>query len=129
MRAVDTNVLVRLLVRDAPAQLAAAEAFVLPGAWVSHLVLMEAAWVLGSVYGVKPARLAAGIDALLDHEHIVVQDAHLVVEALQEFRKHPKVGFSDCLILQVARSAGHVPMGTFDRDLGKLAGAHKLSTK
>ncbi len=39
MRAVDTNVLVRLLTRDDPKQLAAAEAFVKPGAWVSRLVL------------------------------------------------------------------------------------------
>jgi predicted nucleic acid-binding protein len=36
------------------------------------------------------------------------------------------LGFSDCLILEVARAAGHLPMGTFDRDLGKLSGAQRL---
>ena len=45
MRAVDTNVLVRLLARDAPRQLASAEVFVQAGAWVSLLVLMETVWV------------------------------------------------------------------------------------
>jgi predicted nucleic-acid-binding protein len=50
MRAIDTNVLVRLLARDDPRQLASAEAFVQAGAWVSLLVLMEAVWVLDSVY-------------------------------------------------------------------------------
>src|SRR5260221_10959468 len=50
MRAVDTNVLVRLLTRDDRAQLAAAEDFVSSGAWVSHVVLVETIWVLESVY-------------------------------------------------------------------------------
>ena len=60
MRAVDTNVLVRLLARDHPVQLAAAEAFVQAGAWVSLLVLMETVWVLDSVYGIQPGPLADG---------------------------------------------------------------------
>ena len=51
MRAVDTNVLVRLATRDDAQQTAAAEAFVAAVAWVSQLVLMEALWVLVSVYG------------------------------------------------------------------------------
>ena len=46
MRAVDTNVLVRLVTRDDPKQVRAAEAFVANGAWVPHLVLVEAMWVL-----------------------------------------------------------------------------------
>lgn len=50
MRAVDTNVLVRLVTRDDPKQVAAAESFVHRGAWVSTLVLMEATWVLTAVY-------------------------------------------------------------------------------
>lgn len=64
MRAVDTNVLVRLLARDDPHQLAAAESFVQAGAWISHLVLMEAVWVLDSVYAIKAPQLAAGLALL-----------------------------------------------------------------
>lgn len=41
MRAVDTNVLVRLATRDDAKQVAAAEAFIAKGAWVPHLVLAE----------------------------------------------------------------------------------------
>lgn len=126
MRAVDTNVLVRLLTRDDPKQLAAAEAFVQAGAWISHLVLMEAVWVLDSVYEVKPQQLATGVEMLLDHDQLVVQEADVVKAALAHYRKHPGLGFSDCLILEVARAAGHVPLGTFDRGLGKLPGALKL---
>ncbi len=126
MRAVDTNVLVRLLVRDEPAQVAAAEAFVAHGAWVSHLVLMEASWVLDTIYGVSPAKLAAGLELLLDHDRLAVQGAEVVRAALAHYRKHTKLGFSDCLILEVARHAGHGPLGTFDRQLGKLPGAQRL---
>jgi predicted nucleic acid-binding protein len=36
------------------------------------------------------------------------------------------VSFTDCLVLEVARKAGHLPLGTFDRDLAKLDGAHRL---
>ena len=126
MRAVDTNVLVRLLARDDPRQLAAAEAFVQPGAWISHLVLMEAVWVLDSVYDVKPEQIANGVEMLLDHDEMVVQDADVVKAAVAQYRRHPGLGFSDCLILEVARAAGHVPLGTFDRGLGKLQGAQKL---
>lgn len=126
MRAVDTNVLVRLLARDDPSQVAAAEAFVQPGAWISHLVLMEAVWVLDSVYSVAPAQIVTGVEMLLDHDHMVVQDADVVKAAVLQYRKHPRLGFSDCLILEVARAAGHHPLGTFDCGLGKLQGAQKL---
>jgi predicted nucleic-acid-binding protein len=126
MRAVDTNVLVRLLVRDDARQLAAAEAFVHAGAWISQLVLMEAAWVLDAVYEVKAEQLASGIEMLLDHRELVVQDADVVKAALAQYRKYPKLGFSDCLILAVAHKTGHVPLATFDRRLGKLPGTQKL---
>ena len=41
-------------------------------------------------------------------------------------RAKPAVGFSDCLVLEAARKAGHLPLGTFDRDLGKLNGVVRL---
>ena len=126
MRSVDTNVLVRLLTRDDAKQVVAAEAFTQPGAWVSHLVLMEAVWVLDAVYAVGRAKIAAGIELLLDHAELVVEDADVVAAALEVYRKRARVGFSDCLILEVARKAGHLPLGTFDRDLGKVVGAQKL---
>lgn len=126
MRAVDTNVLVRLVTRDDAKQVAAAEAFVANGAWVSHLVLAEAMWVLASVYDLEPAAIATAVEMLLNHKDLVLQDSDVVAEALEHFRKRPRLGFSDCLVLEVARKAGHLPLGTFDRDLGKLEGAQKL---
>lgn len=126
MRAVDTNVLVRLATRDDERQTAGAEAFVAEGAWVPQIVLVEAMWVLSSVYELGPEKVATAIEMLLNHRDLSVQDADVVAAALAHFRKRPALGFSDCLILEVVRKAGHLPLGTFDRELGKLAGVHRL---
>ncbi len=126
MRAIDTNVLVRLATHDDDRQVAAAEAFVAGGAWVSHLVLVETLWVLTSIYGLMPRQLTTAVEMFLDHQSLVVQDPGTVAAALERYRKKPTLGFSDCLILEVARKAGHLPLGTFDHELGKLDGAQQL---
>ena len=126
MRAVDTNVLVRLITRDDAGQVAAAEAFVAPGAWVSHLVLAEATWVLTSVYDRGPEEIATAVKMLVNHHNLTLQDSDTVTAAVERFRKRPALGFSDCLVVEIARKAGHVPLGTFDRNLGKLDGAERL---
>jgi len=126
VRAVDTNVLVRLVARDDAHQVAAAEAFVASGAWVSVIVLAEAVWVLVSVYGLNSERIAKAVDMLLNHKDLTIQDPDAVASALARFRKAPSVGFSDCLVLEMARKAGHIPLGTFDRNLGKQDGARRL---
>ena len=123
MRAIDTNVLVRLIARDDARQVAAAERFIEGGAWVSVVVLVEALWVLDSVYRLKPEPLASAVEMLMDHRELVLQDGEAVAGALVRFRKKPSLGFSDCLIVELARRAGHGPVGTFDRDLGKIEGA------
>jgi predicted nucleic-acid-binding protein len=126
MRAVDTNLLVRLLVRDDPVQVRLAESFVAGGAWVSHLVLAETVWVLEAVHERTSAQIAAAIELLLNHEHFALQDPEVVVQALAQFRTRPTIGFSDCMVLEIARKAGHLPLGTFDRALAKLDGAEGL---
>jgi predicted nucleic-acid-binding protein len=126
MRAIDTNVLVRLIARDEPAQVARAEAAIEKGAWVSHVVVAEAAWVLEAVYDRSPKQIALAIEMLLDHAQISVHDAHLVARALEVFRAQPKLGFSDCLILEAARQSGHLPLITFDRRLSDMDGAERI---
>ena len=127
MRAIDTNVLVRLLVRDDPRQFDVAETFIVMGAWVSHVVLVETVWVLDAVYERSTEQIGAAVERLLAHADLTIQDADVVAAALGQFRAKPALGFSDCLVLEIARKAGHPPLGTFDRQLGKLAGAHRLA--
>jgi len=126
MRAIDTNLLVRLIVRDDAAQVAASEEFIASGAWVSHLVLAETLWVLDAVHELTPAQLAVAVEMLLNHEHLAIQDPDVVARALANFRGRPALGFSDCLVLEIARKAGHLPLGTFDRGLARLDGALRL---
>lgn len=126
MLAVDTNVLVRLVTRDDPAQAARADEFVAGGAWVSHLVLAEMTWVLSAVYELDARKIATAVQMLVNHRSLSVQDPDVVRSALEHFRRKPALGFSDCLVLEVARAAGHMPLGTFDRELGKLPGARRL---
>ena len=123
MRAVDTNVLVRLIVRDNAKQASAAEAFVRDGAWVSVLALAEATWVLSSVYELDSRRIASAVEMLLEHRQLTLQDSDIVASAHARFRAKPTLGFSDSLMLALAVKAGHVPLGTFDRTLAKIEGA------
>jgi predicted nucleic-acid-binding protein len=126
MRAVDTNVLVRLVTRDDPRQVAAAESFVEKGAWVPQLALAEATWVLSAVYDLDAAAIATAIEMLLHHKDLTLEESEVVSNALGIFRRRPALGFSDCLMLEVARKTGHLPLGTFDRNLGKLEGVERL---
>ena len=126
MRAVDTNVLVRLITRDDEEQTQAAEKFIAKGAWISHLVLAETLWVLDSVYDRPRAEIASAGEMLLNHESLTVQDHEVIEAAVDKFRRHKRVSFSDVLVLEIARKSGHTPLGTFDRDLAKLEGAEHL---
>jgi predicted nucleic acid-binding protein len=62
---------------------------------------------------------------LLAHVELTLQDADVVAAAVGQFRAKPTLGFSDCLVLEIARKAGHMPLGMFDRQLGKVAGAQR----
>lgn len=126
MRAADTNLLVRLIVRDDPAQARAAETFVAKGVWISHLVLAETLWVLDAVYERSPEQIATAVEMLLNHKHLTIQDGDVVAAALELFRRRPALGFSDFLVLEIARKAGHLPLGTFDKTLAKYEGAERV---
>ncbi len=126
MRAIDTNVLVRLVTRDDAKQVRAAEAFVANGAWVPHLVLADAMWVLEAVYDLRPTEMATALEMFLSHKDLTLQESDVVAAALEHYRKTPSLGFSDCLVLEVARKAGHLPLGTFDRRVSKLDGVQRL---
>jgi predicted nucleic-acid-binding protein len=78
------------------------------------------------VYERGAADLVIAVEMLLNHKDLTLQDGDAVAAALDLFRSRPALGFSDCLMLQLARKAGHLPLGTFDRALGKVEGTQKL---
>ncbi len=126
MVSVDTNVLVRLVIGDDPLQVEQAESFVENGAWVSQLVVTEAMWVLGSVYDFSASEIISALSMLLTHESLIIEDSDTVAAAVELFRSKPKLRFTDCLILEISRKAGHLPLGTFDQGLSKIDGAAKI---
>ena len=126
MRAIDTNVLLRLIIRDDELQLAAAEAFIEKGAWISLIVAAETMWVLSSLYKASPQEVSALLEVLLDNPLLSFQEPEIVRAALSQLRRRPSLKFADCLVLELARGNGYLPLGTFDRDLSKLDGTERL---
>src|SRR3954465_4313586 len=102
MRAVDTNLLVRLVIGDDVHQTEVTEEFIRNGAWVSLLVLAETVWVLGMKYSRNAGELGLGVEMLVQHDQLILQDADVVQAALHQFRPKPMLDFSDCLILESA---------------------------
>lgn len=126
MVAVDTNVILRLLTGDDPEQAVIAEAAIADGAWVSHVVVIETAWALRVNFRFDHAAVARALDLLLKNDKVTIEDADVVAAAVEQYRRAPALRFSDCLILESARKAGHLPLVTFDRALARLDGVTRL---
>lgn len=126
LSAADTNVLVRVLTRDDLKQAAAASEFLVGGAWISQTAIAELVWVLQSRYRRTRQEQIEALDLLLDNPHLALENAPVIAAALRLFREWPRVSFTDCLLLEQARAAGHLPLGTFDRELAKAPGAKLL---
>ena len=129
MRAVDTNVLIRALTGDDPVQSPAARAFIRDNGpvWVSHVVLVETIWVLDSVYACGKPQVVKALNRIIDNKDLALEEPAVVRAALALYQSKARVGFSDCVVLERARSAGHLPLATFDKALGKTEGAHPLN--
>lgn len=124
MRAVDTNVLVRLLVADDAAQTAKAEAFLAAGGpvWIGTVVLVETVWVLSAVYRWRKPHLLAMLDTATNSRDFAFQSIEAVRAALDLYRGG-QADFPDCLALSHARAEGHVPFATFDKATARLPDA------
>lgn len=118
MRAIDTNVLVRFLVGDDPAQATRARAIVEAGeVHVSTTVFLEAEWVLRSAYGYERARICTAFEAFAGLPGVVIEDPDLLALAVGLAREG--VDFADALHLGRAQECE--AFLTFDRKLVKAA--------
>jgi predicted nucleic-acid-binding protein len=122
MRALDTNVLVRLVARDDEAQHAAARAVMAAGdVLVLPTVLMEAEWVLRSRYQLPRGEIAEGLSTLCAQQGVTVASAEAVATALSAYAE--RGDFADHLHLSLAAEQGATAFTTFDRNLAALAEA------
>lgn len=122
--AVDTNILVRLLVGDDPAQ--GKQAYDLfsrkPEIFIAKTVILEAAWVLQSVYGFPRAEIAAALRRVAGLPNTVVENAKQLARAL-DLVGHG-LDFADTLHLVSSPEAE--PFYTFDGALIRRATAQEL---
>ncbi len=123
MIGVDTNVLVRLLVRDDPTQLDAAVGFMVrrsaaDPAFVSAVVIAELAWVLDKSYGYSSAAIHSAIQGLFESDNISVERSDLIETAVAVARD-AAADISDAIICALAADAGAPKTVTFDKPAAK----------
>lgn len=124
MRGLDTNILVRVIMRDDAAQTARADALIDelgPGeGFVSLLVLVELHWTLMRAYGLRRDQTSMAVSTLLSAAEVRVEDPDLVRKALR--LAHAGADFADAAIAASATAAGCTATMTFDRGAARSAG-------
>lgn len=125
MIAVDTNVLLRLLVGDDPAQAAKARRLFdradaqQQGVWVADTVLVEMVWTLARVYGRERIDIVKALRTLSLHATVVLESDAAVRNAIDAFERG-RADFADCLLAMKAQLAGCDEVATFDRGMKGL---------
>jgi len=130
--AIDTNVLVRYLVRDDAEQAEAARALLegltreRPG-FVCREAVVEVVWVLERVYRFGRVEIADVLLELLATDCLVFESADDVIRSVLRYRQGGP-GFSDLMILAAANRAEALPLHTFDGRLARVEGASLVRT-
>ncbi|MBI2345831.1 MAG: type II toxin-antitoxin system VapC family toxin [Deltaproteobacteria bacterium] len=120
MTGLDTNILVRYLTQDHPAESKRAAVFIErhctredPG-WINAIVLCELVWVLESAYGYAKAAIADVLEKMLTTSQLQIEDKASAWHALDSYRRS-RADFADCLIGKRNRAFGCEKTATFDR--------------
>lgn len=128
MIAIDSNILVRLLVADDPAEHAAARQFfsrrlsaALPG-FVSLIVLVEVYWTLTSAYKLSADAVCEALLGVLESEQVVVERPAIARAALAR----ASIGVADWIIHLVGQDMGCTSTVTFDRRFARQPGIELL---
>jgi predicted nucleic-acid-binding protein len=130
MTGLDTNVLVRFIVRDDPVQVARADALLdlftqeMPG-FISLVAFAELFWVLNRVYRMPKSELTRCLWRLLNSGDLRIENHACVYQALQRYEIE-KVDFADCLIERLNHAAGCRETFTFDENAAQHAGMKLL---
>ncbi len=131
MIAVDTNVLLRLLVGDDPAQAAKARRLFdradaeHKAIWVADSVLVELVWTLGRAYRRDRVDIVKALRTLASHATVVLESAAAVRDATDAFEQG-QADFADCLLCMKAASVGCDEVATFDRGMKGLPAVRLL---
>ena len=126
MKAADTNLIIRLLVKDVEDHSALVRNLVKDGEqlYINSVVLSEICWVLTNVYGYSKQSFISSLDVLLETEGIIFFDNNTVRKALVDY-VNSNCGFVDCLINQINKDLNLTTL-TFDKKAAKLHGMELL---
>ena len=133
MAALDTNILVRYLVEDDAAQLAAAKKLIRSALatgetlFIPITVTLELEWVLRSNFKFNKEQVTTTLSSLLAAAEITFESEPAAEIALALYRKS-SADFSDCVHIALAHMAGESPLWTFDRAASKMDGAKLLAS-
>lgn len=131
MPALDTNALVRYVVEDDVAQLAAAKRLIRKCVsegqtlFVPVTVTLELEWVLRSSFEYAKDEVMQVLSSLFSAAELTFESEHALEVALQLYRKGP-ADFADCLHIALAAQAGELPLWTFDKRAAKVNGAQSI---
>jgi len=130
MIGLDTNVVVRYLTHDDPAQTAAAVRTIdslsadSPG-FLSLIVIAELVWVLEGPYRFKKDEIEQVMEILLRSKELLIERAEVVSQALRKYSAS-RADFADCLIERCGHAAECKHTVTFDRNAATAAGMRLL---
>lgn len=122
MKGLDTNVLVRYLVKDDAKQAEMASAWIRKAiasgedCFINHIVLCELVWVLESAYGFPKKEIADVLEKILITRQFEIESKDIVRQAIHDYR-HGSGDIADYLIGRINHSHGCDVTGTFDRAL------------
>jgi predicted nucleic-acid-binding protein len=131
MIGLDTNVLIRYLIKDDKAQFSKAEKLIeeaLRKKQTLHLclvVLCEVVWVLKYHYELSKEEICDFLGMLLHAEHIELENREIALNSFKEYQ-HSQADFADCIIGHTNRKEGCETTYTFDAAAAKLAQFSKL---
>ena len=126
MISIDTNILLRYLVFDDPAQGEKAAQIIDRSArdeqllFISHVVLCETVWVLESYYDLSKEQILDTLEKVFETAQFEIEMRDAARLAIEDFRKE-KVDYADCLSGRRNLQLGSEKTLTFDRSLRKLA--------
>ena len=131
MPALDTNALVRYVVEDDVAQLAAAKRLIRKcisegrTLFVPVTVTLELEWVLRSSFNYGKDEVMHVLSSLFSAAELTFESERALEVALQLYRKGP-ADFADCLHIALAAQAGELPLWTFDKRAARINGAQSI---
>lgn len=134
MVAIDTNVLIRFLTQDDPAQCKIVNQFFSKiqnsdqTLFICQIVLCEVEWVLRYSYDQTKNQIVEVLQDILTTPYFVFENVNTIWDALNDFREATTVGFADCLIGRNNEKQGNHFTYTFDVKASKQLKSFKLLT-